>query len=236
MLADSCHPVPVTTDHVTSLLDRPVYSHADVDRHLGLHAGTARRWLNGYRRGSRDYGPVLREEPITKDAVTWGEFVETRLLSEFRDRGATVQSMRPAVLRLRAEFGRYPLALARPFLEVEGRELVRRIQDEVDLPPELRFVVVRSGQGQISTAVNRFVKAVEFDEGSAVRVRPAGADSLVVVDPNRQAGRPVVRSVPTDVVLEQFNAGVSVAEIAELWELSTGEVESALRFELRRAA
>jgi hypothetical protein len=45
--------------HVTSLLDRPVYSHADVDRHLGLHSGTARRWLNGYRRGGRDYGPVL---------------------------------------------------------------------------------------------------------------------------------------------------------------------------------
>ena len=221
---------------VTSLLDRPVYSHADVDWHLGLHAGTARRWLNGYRRGGRDYGPVLREEPVQRDVVTWGEFVETRLLSEFRDKGATVQHMRPAVLLLRAEFGRYPLALARPFLEFEGRELVRRIQDEVDMPPELRFVVVRSGQGQISTAVGRFVEAVDFDEGSAVRVRPGGPGSVVVVDPLRQAGRPVVRSVPTDVVLEQFNAGVAVAEIADLWELSTGEVESALRFELRRTA
>ena len=232
----SCDAGPVTAnDRVPSLLDRPVYSHADVDRHLGLHAGTARRWLNGYRRGGRNYSPVLRDEPITRDVVTWGEFVETRLLSEFRDKGATVQHMRPAVVRLRAEFGQYPLALARPFLDVAGRELVRRIQDEVDMPPELRFVVVRSGQGQISTAVGRFVEAVEFDGESAVRVRPGGPGSLVVVDPLRQAGRPVVRSVPTDVVLEQFNAGVSVAEIADLWELSTREVESALRFELRHA-
>jgi uncharacterized protein (DUF433 family) len=223
------------SDRVTSLLDRPVYSHSDVDRNLGLHAGTARPWLNGYRRGGSDHGPVLRDEPTSQDVVTWGEFVETRLLSEFRDKGATVQHMRPAVLRLRAELGRYPLALARPFLDVEGRELVRRIQDEVDLPPELRFVVVRSGQGQISTAVGRFVESVEFDDGSAVRVRPGGPGSLVVVDPLRQAGRPVVRSVPTDVVIEQFNAGVGLAEIADLWELSTGELESALRFELRHA-
>lgn len=46
---------------MTSRLDRPVSSYADADRHLGLHAGTARRRLNGYRRGGRVYGPVLRE-------------------------------------------------------------------------------------------------------------------------------------------------------------------------------
>lgn len=37
----------------SSLLDRAIYSYADVDRLVGLHAGTARRWLEGYERLAR---------------------------------------------------------------------------------------------------------------------------------------------------------------------------------------
>jgi hypothetical protein len=33
---------------VISLLDRPTYAFAQVDRLLGLHGGTARRWIDGY--------------------------------------------------------------------------------------------------------------------------------------------------------------------------------------------
>ncbi|UNX54871.1 DUF433 domain-containing protein [Georgenia sp. TF02-10] len=223
-------------DKRSELLDRRLYSHADVDRHLHLPPGTARRWLNGYRRGGTDYPPMLRDEPRIADEVTSGEFVETRLLAEYRHRGVSLQRLRPAVVRLREEFGQYPLAQARPFLDVEGRELVRRIQGEVDLPPELQLVVVRTGQGLISAPpIKRFVAAVDFDEVSAVRVRPQ-PDSLVMIDPERQSGRPVVRSVPTDVVLEQFNAGESLAEISRLWDLSVDEVEAALRFELAAVA
>lgn len=222
-----------TPPRPASLLDRAMYTYSDVDRHLGLHSGTSRRWLNGYTRGGTEYEPVLREGPVPADSVTWGEFVETRLLSEFRDQGVSLQRLRPAVLQLRKEFGRYPLAHAHPFLDVEGRELVRHIQDEVDLPPELRFVVVRNGQGVMSSPVKRFVDAVDFAEGgNAIRIRPAGPNSLVVVDPERQGGRPVVRSVPTDVILEQFNAGESISAISDLWELTVDEIESALRYEL----
>jgi uncharacterized protein (DUF433 family) len=221
----------------TSLLDRVMYTYADADRHLGLHWGTSRRWLNGYSRSGTRYEPVLREEPSGSDAVTWGEFVETRLLSEFRDHGVSLQRLRPAVQQLREEFGRYPLAHARPFLDVEGRELVLRIQDEVGVPEELRFVVVRNGQGMITSPVKRFVEVVDFaDEGTAMRILPGGRGSTVVIDPQRQSGRPVVRSVPTDVVLEQFNAGESITAISDLWELTATEIESALRFELTSRA
>lgn len=60
-----------------SLLDRAIYSYSDVDRLVGLHAGTAKRWLEGYTRGAKFYDPVLREEPTGSDSVTWGEMVES---------------------------------------------------------------------------------------------------------------------------------------------------------------
>ena len=54
----------------SSLLDRAIYSYADVDRLVGLHAGTARRWLEGYQRLGRFYDPVLRPEPSSPDVRT----------------------------------------------------------------------------------------------------------------------------------------------------------------------
>lgn len=218
-----------------SLLDRKVYSLADVDRLLRLPAGTARRWIDGYDRGRIHYQPVVREERTRDEAVTWGEFVEARLLAEFRARGASMQRLRPAVVQLRAEFGRYPLAHASPFLDIAGRELVRRVQDEVGITGHEMLVVVRSGQAMMSAPVKDFVQDLMYSSGpdrEATAVTPARYGKVVSLDPLHQHGRPVVRAVPTEVVAEQFRAGESAEVIADLFDLTIPQVEQALRFEL----
>lgn len=132
---------------VVDLLDRPVYGFGQVDHLLSLTPGTARRWIDGYKRGSRIYEPVVRLASTGSEFVTWGEFVETRLLLEYRDSGVRMIHMRPVVERLRHELDMpYPLASAKTWLTAEGRELVWRVQDEVDLDRQLAMVV-RTGQG-----------------------------------------------------------------------------------------
>src|SRR5262245_50114045 len=111
------------------LLARPVYGMAQVDRILGLHPGTAQRWIDGYTRAGRQYAPVVRVDSTGEDRVTWGEFSETRLLAEFRGAGARMIRMRPAVEKLREDLDTpYPLAFARPWVDPNGRELVLRAQ------------------------------------------------------------------------------------------------------------
>lgn len=215
-----------------SLLDRAIYSYADVDRLVGLHSGTARRWLEGYERSSRFYEPVLRPEPTGSEAVTWGEMVEARLLAEFRSQQVPVQRLRPAIVRLREEFGRYPLAHARPFLDVEGRELVRAVQEEAGLDRPLRFVVVRNGQAMLAEATKRFSDVVQYDEGVVARLAPSHRTPRVVMDPARAFGQPAVRNVRTDALAEDYRAGTSREELAELYDLSAGQVDEAIRFEL----
>lgn len=61
--------------HVVSLLDGPVYGFGQVDRILGLTSGTARRWIDGYKRGGREFAPVVRPSGTGEESVTWGEFV-----------------------------------------------------------------------------------------------------------------------------------------------------------------
>jgi uncharacterized protein (DUF433 family) len=230
-------------DAVADLLDRPVYVMAQVDSLLGLRGGTARRWIEGYRRSGKSYPPVVRVEPTGEEVVTWGEFVETRLLAEYREYGVSMVRMRPAVDRLREEFhAKYPLAYARPYLDVEGRELVRVVQEEVGLERQLRIVVVRNEQVVLADPAERFRRSAEFGKnGTAasvvVTLRPHSEIAEVVLDPLRQFGEPIVRGrrVPTEVIAENVRAGESLDSIAEVYELDRHEVEQALRYELIRS-
>jgi hypothetical protein len=112
--------------NVIDLLSRPVYGLSQVDVLLSLRPGTSRRWIDGYARAGRSYPPVVREVSTGDEAVTWGEFVETRLLAQYRDAGVPMIRMRPAIDVLREQMQtRYPLASARTWLDVDGRELLR---------------------------------------------------------------------------------------------------------------
>ncbi|WP_105723026.1 DUF433 domain-containing protein [Microbacterium sp. MYb66] len=215
-----------------SLLDRTIYSYSDVDRLVGLHGGTARRWLDGYTRAGKFYEPILRESASGSEAVTWGEMVEARLLAEFRNRDVTVQKLRPAIEQLREQFGRYPLALARPFLDVEGRELVQIVQERVGLERSLQLVVVRNGQSMLSAATKRFSGAVQYIDGAAGSIQPDPRTPFVAMDPSRTFGQPAVRNVRTEVLAGDYKAGSSREELADLYELTPDQVDEALRFEL----
>jgi uncharacterized protein (DUF433 family) len=219
-------------DMPDSLLERAIYSYADVDRLVGLYSGTARRWLEGYERTGRFYDPLLRPEPHGGDAVTWGEMVEARLLAEFRSRDVPVQRLRPAIVQLRKEFGPYPLAHARPLLDEEGRELVRVVQEQVGLELSLQLVVVRNGQLVLAETAERFRSAVEYDGDVAGRLKPDVRTPDVVMDPQRAFGQPAIRNVRTESLAEDYRAGTSREELAELYDLTTEQVDEAIRFEL----
>ena len=215
-----------------SLLDRAIYSYPDVDRLAGLHAGTAKRWLEGYTRNGKFYDPVLREEPTGSDYVTWGEMVESRLLAEYRSRDVPVQRLRPAIVALRGEFGRYPLAHARPFLDVDGRELVRVVQERVGLERSLRLVVVRNGQLVLAVPAEQFRSSVGYVDDEAAHIKPDARTPDVLMDPRRAFGQPAIRGVKTESLAEDYRAGTSRDALADLYDLSPEQVDEAIRFEL----
>lgn len=228
----------MTTMAPFELLERPLYALSQVDRLLGLTAGTARRWIEGYSRAGKSYPPIVRPEMTGDEVVTWGEFVETRLLAEYRGAGVTLHRLRPALEKLREHFdSEYPLAHARPFLDVRGRELVEITQQEIGLERSLQLVVVRNGQLVLTEPATQFVRSVQFDDetGVAQRVHPARDIRHVVIDPLRQFGEPVVRSVPTEIIAEQVRAGDPPEMIALLYELTAEQVYAAIRYELLRA-
>jgi uncharacterized protein (DUF433 family) len=219
---------------MTELLDRAVYDFRHVDRLLTLPAGTARRWIDGYERGGRSYGPIVRAEPTGEDAVTWGEFVETAFLAEYREADVPLQRIRPVVDGLRERLGvAHPLAYRQPL--VSGRELVETLQTEGRVPEELLVVRrLRDGQLALTTRAETFEAKIEYgpgDHGVAVRLKPLGAASPVRIDPDYAFGDPTVRGVRTSVLAEDRVAGASVQELASAFDLTPDSVREALRYE-----
>jgi len=222
----------VTCMGSVTTLQRKLYSTKEAARLLTMPSVTLKRWLEGATRKGVFYPPVLRSEPIGSDSVTWGEFVEAGLLREYRSTGVQLQTMRPFIADLRRELGvDYPLAHARPY--VSGRQLVLEIQQANDLDPKVWVVATGKDEGQLvlTDRAERFFERVEFDEDAARRIRPAGRDSPVTIDPEKSFGIPTVRGIRTENVVELFRAGESVGAIAEAFDLEPDEVEAALRFE-----
>lgn len=221
------------TSSPVSILERPVYGISEAAGLLGLRSDRARAWLDGYRRAGTDYPPVVRVAHTGEEVVTWGEFVELGYLREYRRKDVPLQRLRPVIEELRREFGTpYPLATAKPY--VYDRELVLELQERTELPAAIA-IVIRSGQEILMTPeTNRFFKKVEFDSGTsrdALRLRPAGSASPVVIDPLVRFGRPSVQGVATDRLWELHDAGEAFEEIADGYELAVDDVRAAVAYE-----
>ncbi|OJU40725.1 MAG: hypothetical protein BGN97_05305 [Microbacterium sp. 69-10] len=52
------------------------------------------------------------------------------------------------------------------------------------------------------------------------------------MDPARTFGQPAIRNVRTEILAEDFRAGSTRDEIAELYDLTASQVDEAIRFEL----
>jgi uncharacterized protein (DUF433 family) len=227
---------------IVSLLERPVYTYREVDRLLGLNPDTAKRWINGYRRKGRDYDPIVREEPTDDTWVTWGEFIETRLLSEYRDvNEIKIIRMRRVVAALREYYHRrYPLAYSRPFVNVEDRQVLARIQEETGLDSQL-WMVVDTDQYTLAPRTGRFVQATTYgpdpdapdekDEvAREVSIDPRYPD--VKLNPMLRSGRPTIagRNIHIATLAGMVLDGDPVTKVAGWYELTEDQVQQAVDF------
>jgi uncharacterized protein (DUF433 family) len=161
-----------------------------------------------------------------------GEFVELGYLREYRRKAVPLQRLRPVIDELRKEFATpYPLATAKPY--IYGMELVLQLQEKNDIPKSIAIVIPSGQTIALADEAMRFFKKVEFDPaGDDVRrLRPAGAASPIVIDPLVRFGKPTVDGVASERLWELFDAGESVDEIAESYDMAPELIRAAVSYE-----
>jgi uncharacterized protein (DUF433 family) len=166
-------------------------------------------------------------------------FAEAFVLSSFRRAGVPLQRIRPAVEVLEKEIG-VEHALASKRLYTDGAEVLfdyaeRRGEREVrDL------VVIRTQQRQFTSVVKGYLKRIHYGgDGWADSVQlPTYGNARVVVDPKVAFGLPLVvhGGARVEDLVDRFQAGDSVAEIAADFGVPPDEVEDVIRLATRTAA
>lgn len=220
------------------VLDREMYSEAEAARLLRVAQGTLHYWLEGGERRGKQYDPVIREKPTGSRHLTWAEFIEAGLLREYRRaHGVPMAELRAFIDVLRHELGvPYPLAHRQPFVG-EGRQLIINAQEKAKLSTDFFLVTWARQQLVLLPASERFVQRVTWADDVATAWRPHDdADSPVTIDPVRRFGRPSVAGVSTEVIWEHNDAGESVEEIADAFDLTPRDVRWGLSFENSRWA
>lgn len=222
-----------TASKTNPLLDVPMYSFSEAGHLLGVPAVTITSWV----KGTATRKPVIREDREFVDAVTWGDFIESALLREYRKLGASLQGLRPLMAKARERFGyKYPLAELKPLLDHKKR-LIWDLQHEEDIPEDVYLVEDHRDQLVLADTVLRFLDRVKYSiDGVPTAYSPAGPNSSIRVDPDVTFGLPQIKGVRTETLAEMVASGMDVASVAQTYGLNTKQVKEAVEWENRSLA
>ncbi len=220
---------------VAKRLDRPLYSYAEAAYVAHVARGTARRWLAGYtdrRAGRVKASPppaTLGREDV--GAVSFLNLVEIVAIGRLKEVGYSLHQIREIVHNCQPIL-KVPRPLISLRFKTDGREIF------VDRGAALLEVGRRKGSLAWTEVLEPFLQDLDYADQVAHRWWSLGHDGEVLIDPEFGFGLPVIAGsgVRTETILEQFQAGESTARIAKDFNVSTAQVERALRFEVQRAA
>lgn len=218
-------------------LARAIFTLRETAGYLDVPKSNIQRWA---RPPEAKHPLITCFPPHGREAtVPFIGFAEAFVLSSFRRAGVPLQRIRPAVEVLEKEIG-VDHALASKRLYTDGAEVLfdyanRRGEREV-----MDLVVVRTQQRQFSEVVNDYLKRIHYGgDGWADSVRlPTYGNAKVVVDPRVAFGLPIVAhgGARVEDLVDRFQAGDSVSEIATDFSVPPDEVEDVIRLATRTAA
>jgi uncharacterized protein (DUF433 family) len=220
-------------DHVR--FEKPLYTVTEAAVYVGVPRSTFDTWVHGYLRRSAGHhavhgAPLLTSVAESGLTIPFVGLAEGMVLAAFRDTGLSLQRIRPALERLRAEH-ELEYALASEHLYCDGAEVLydyaRAHGDK-----QLRLLtVVRSGQRVFHEVIERYLTRITYEGGWAARlVLPITEERLLMVDPERAFGQPMfIRGGARLVdVRGRIEAGEDQSAVADDYVVPLEDVRAAL--------
>ncbi len=221
-----------------------IYTVPQAARLTGVPRARIRRWLKGYEFGHkgerRRSAPVWRAQlkPIEDDlALGFLDLMEIRFVDAFLKAGLSLPKVRKAAQLAKELVGRdHPFSTQK--FRTDGRRIFAELEHR-EHGDKSMLDLERRQFGIYDVIVPSLLKGVEFDDqGQAARWHPFEKDApLIVLDPQRQFGQPIVEpGVQTSVIADAVRAEGSVDAVARWFEIPPEAVTQAVEFEIRLAA
>lgn len=193
-------------------------------------------WIKGYR-GS-DKPLIHRQIPVIDGKANLGflDLMEVKFVNAFVSQGVSWKTIRLAAQRARSQFNHeHPFSTHR--FRTDGRTIFSETLEETG---DSKLLDLVKNQFAMYRVIEKsLLEGVEFDgAGEAIRWRPMSDLDMVVVDPRRSFGRPILEAtgVPTRVLYEAFTVEGDAKRVASWYEVTPEEVRQAVEFEVKLAA
>jgi uncharacterized protein (DUF433 family) len=231
------------TGRTENFLNTGIYTVPEAARLTRVSTGRIRRWLRGYNfrtKKKQHHSKALwhgQLEPIDRSlALGFLDLIEIRFVAAFLKAGVSWGMLRQA-----HEKGVEMFRTNHPFCTkgfvTDGRVIFVELHKETG---ERSLLEIVNDQHVFIEIIGPFLKELEFDANhtTLLRWRPATSRRLVVLDPTRNFGRPIVsrHGVPTEVLARAARVSDSVAEVSRWYEVAKAEIDDAVEFEQQLAA
>jgi uncharacterized protein (DUF433 family)/transposase-like protein len=230
------------------VLEVPLYSVFEASRHLQIPENTLRSWVSGRSYQLRS-GASRQSEPVIELAdpacrLSFSNLTAAHVLDALRRQyQVELPQIRRAVDYLREHFKtQHPLVHHQ--MLTDGKYLFVEAAG-------LKDVINASRHGQLAMRdlIGLHLQRVEWDkDGFVARLYPftrsrrspaeeASQPRVVTMDPRVEFGRPILKvsAVPTPVIADRYEAGESIADLAEDYGEDPLNIEEAVRCELQPA-
>lgn len=228
---------------VSSILDSkevPRYLVPEAARYLQIPAPTLTSWVAGRKYpvsdGEKEFTPLIHR-PEGDPRLSFSNLVEAHVLRALRTKHKVpMKAVRMALDYAQERFGIHRLLLDDGLRATPGEVFLQQLDDLVNIG--------RGGQKAMKEILDRFLQRIDRDvQGSPLRLFPFTRPTeqiaygtlprLVVIDPVIASGRPITmrRAIRTSTIADRFNAGESILDLVEDYDLDAAEVEEAIRYE-----
>jgi len=221
--------------------NKGLYTVAEAARLTGVAPDTLRRWAFGYARRRSDeridYAPITEPEIGQIEGhyiVGFRDLLEARVVQAFRKSGVSWR-----VIRAAAENAKTSDRSSHPFLSERFRTDGQTIFLETIRETGARELLdLARNQHAFHSVIAPFLfKQIEFDASdNAIRWYPLWPKKIVLVDPLRSFGRPLVGNIPAETLADAARAEQSVVVAAYWYGVSPELVQAALDWQEKLAA
>lgn len=226
-----------------------IYSIPEASRLIDVPTRDIRRWLFGYHylkkpgevQSRVDIDPLWRNElagqDFEEDLIGFRDLIELRFIREFTRHGVSLKVIRHCLKTATDMFGvSHPMSL--PRFRTDGRTIYAEALSEVE--QENSLVDLKNRQSVFKDIIKpSLYEGIVYDEQKlhASRWYPIGYKSLIVVDPVRAFGAPIVAETgtPTRTLYETYLAegadSKALSMTSRIYEVPLKSVDAAIRFE-----